>query len=93
MALSLGVKRGARILIGGQLLIVKSILAANKILIQFGDKDALVTDLQRTELMPDAYVSAGQPDDGEDTPPVYTRLAFEAPRAIRIERIPDARAA
>lgn len=87
MALSLGVKRGKRILVGGRELVVRSVLAANSVLVSFEGREILVTDMQREELMPGVFVSCGLSLKAADNQ--YSRLAFEAPRSVRIERVPD----
>lgn len=65
-------------MIGGHLLVVRDVLSATTVRVEFGGRDVLVTDQQREELMPQVFVSCG----------VSGRLAFEAPRSIRIERVP-----
>lgn len=86
MALSIGVKAGRKICIGGtHMLCVREILAPNQVRITFDDKEMLVTDLERTELMAEVFVSCGLSDSQPGSQ--YTRLAFEAPRVIRIERV------
>jgi len=86
MALSIGIKRGSKILLAGtHLLEVQEVVAFNKVRIKFNDRVILVTDLERVELLPDAFVSCGV--SMGDPLTTESRLAFEAPRSIRIERI------
>lgn len=94
MALALGIQKGHQFLIdGGHTLTVTDILAVDKVKVTFQGREILVTDQERVLLMEcslngktvGVYVQCGKSDKGASTK--YTRLAFEAPRAINIERV------
>lgn len=82
-------KKGQRIRIGGvHLLTVQEILAPNQVKVTFDGREILVTDLERAKLMDDVFVSCGLSMQKFGGPAAqYSRLAFEAPRAVRIERL------
>jgi hypothetical protein len=86
MALSIGIKKNSRVLVGGShLLVVKEIIAPTQVRVEFDERSILVTDLERAKLMDDVFVSCGLlPPNSTNH---YSRLAFEAPREIRIERL------
>jgi hypothetical protein len=86
-ALSLGVRRGREILIGDRKLVVEEVLGANRVRVVFDGRRILVTDHQKEELMPGVTVQAGMPNSGRKSP--ETRLAFEAPRSVKIVRVAD----
>lgn len=86
MALSIGVRGGKRVRIGKHILTILEVIAPDKVRVAFNGREFLVTDLERVKLMEDVYVSCGKADNVVYE--AYTRLAFEAPREIRIERIP-----
>lgn len=110
MALSIGVRKGSRInvggdrvggevkkdggrerlvgykLVGGDVLEVLEVEDKYRILVSFRGQQYMITDQERTKLAADVFLSCGlwngkgEPDE--------SRLAFEAPRSIRIERLP-----
>ena len=90
MALSIGVSVGSQIDIGDEHTVtVKSISNPHLIVLSVKNKvsgdppvDHLATDQSRAEIIPDVFVSTGD----SRKPGVY-RLAFEAPKQIRISRI------
>lgn len=87
MALSLGVKKGGVIKIGGVPLQVVSIDHQKSITVRINGREYVVSDKERVEILPTVFVFVGtwsvlnQSSQG--------RLAFEAPRAVRIERVPN----
>lgn len=92
MALSIGVRRGSKILIGaapdgtgGELLRVIEVPKFNEVRLKFQGTTHTITDKERVLIAPNVYVSCGaqQQQDYEE----YSRLAFEAPRSIKINRI------
>jgi hypothetical protein len=88
MALSLGVKNGSQIKVGTTTLRVRKVSNNGKsILIQVVNRRFLVNDQDRTEILPDIFVFCGVTGDraGERR----SRIAFEAPRSIRIDRVKD----
>lgn len=48
-----------------------------------------ITDEERTEIMPEVYMSMGFPTSANGSP--SHRLAIEAPRSIKITRLPTER--
>lgn len=82
MALSLGVKKGTRISIADHDLVVKQIEPTNRITVSLdGGPDLLVTEQERTEILPAVFVFSGVGATGNGN-----RLAFVAPRSISITR-------
>ena len=86
MALSLGVRKGDHIKVGATMIEVVRVEDDNIIgLYVAGQPLIYVSDTEKTEILPDVWVFCGsttrQQYDG------YSRLAFEAPREIRIERV------
>ncbi len=91
MALSVGARKGKKIRVGGttgSVVLVDEVYAPNRVRLSVDDKTFLVTDAERTEILPQVFVSCGFDDKGK-AGNQYTRLAFEAPRSIRIERFCD----
>ncbi|ATS92366.1 hypothetical protein DLP05_139 [Stenotrophomonas phage vB_SmaS_DLP_5] len=110
MALSIGVKKGSQINIGGeriggrtimdmyqrpklidytlkggQTMTVVQVDGTEKIVVEFCGKTLTLTDKERVKLQEGVFVSCGLSNGkGQD---FYGRLAFEAPRSVRIERI------
>jgi hypothetical protein len=89
VALSIGVKKGRKIkfLLPSKVertLVVLDVLSSKRVLVEFGGRQLVVTDEERHELMPGVFVSCGMI---RESPPRESRLAFEAPREIRIERV------
>lgn len=109
MALSIGVKRGSLIniggvrhggttvqtergprlkgytLFGGEELTVIEVIRPDLIRVEYKGKQHDISEVERTKLDEDVYVSCG-PWNGKGSAD-YSRLAFEAPRSIRIERL------
>jgi len=87
MALSIGVRVGNRIKITFPnkdeyfLKVVGTLLPSLVMVTVNGGEKKLITDQSRTEILPGVFVFSG--GDGEKT----HRLAFEAPKEIRIGRI------
>lgn len=85
MALSIGVSVGSKIDIGGKMLTVKAMAPPNLIVVSVdGAADVVVSDLSRTEILPNVFVFAGVGKGGGSH-----RLAFEASRSIRISRVEE----
>ena len=82
MALSIGVSVGSRITVGGHVLHVKATRPNEMIVRVDGSRDVVVNAETRAEILPDlyAFVATGPKPDAR-------RLSFDAPNAIRIERI------
>lgn len=91
MALSIGVKAGARLTIGDKNMSVVKVVTPALIKILVDGKEFEITDLESTQVLPDVRISAGL-WSGKGSQ-LYTRLAFEAPYHIRIERVREDRAA
>jgi fructose-specific component phosphotransferase system IIB-like protein len=89
MALSIGVKKGSKIKIGvsEQVLLVTEVLPDNRLRLTFAGSEHVISDQERTTIAPDVHLSTGKADPRPSTH--YRRIAFEAPRAIRIERVQD----
>jgi len=90
MALSLGVKKGSKIRIGGdKMLVVDEILRPDLINITVDGKSFTIDDLESQTILPDVKVFAGLGSHPSKNNSNYARLAFDAPYAIRIERVPE----
>jgi len=86
MALAIGVTKGTKIRIGNMMLKVIDIVAGKCVRVAVDNgAPILVTDSERTPLAPNVFVSMGKSSSTSGS-----RLAFEAPRAIPIERIRSA---
>lgn len=88
MALSIGVSENSKIRVGNQLLRVSQIQDSRHIAINYGGKRYLITDAERTEVEKDVYISCGLPPS-RLAGPSMSRLAFEAPRSIKISRVKE----
>lgn len=85
MALSLGVVIGDLIKIGEVMVKVRNIEQDNVIVLSMGSgKTVYVSDKERVEILPDVFVQAGLPEKQWER---HSRLAIDAPRSIRIERV------
>jgi hypothetical protein len=101
MALSIGVHRGMRIKVGAEMLRVTDVQQEGReVRLEIGDRQYTISDKQRTEIAPSVFVFCGvydgiitnwTTDEGDKV--LHSRLAFEAPRAIRINRMGHGRAA
>lgn len=85
MALSLGVHKGSKVRVGSKNLEVLDIVYGETVSVRFDGHVHQVTDKQRTEIMPNVYVSYGL--SRKETTLPTARLAFEAPREIAILRL------
>lgn len=86
MALSLGVKNGSQIKVGTTTLRVIEVSNSGKsILIEVANRRFLINDQDRTEILPDVFAFCGVTGDwaGERR----SKIAFDAPRSIRIDRV------
>ena len=87
MALSIGVSVGSRIGVDGHLLQVKALRHQNLIVVSVDKgKDVMVNDREGTEILPFVFVFCGAAAEGEGN-----RLAFDAPKSIRISQIEHVR--
>jgi hypothetical protein len=85
MALSIGVKKGSRVMINHLHEVeVTEILPSNRMRLTYREKTYEVSDVERTQIDTEVFVSSGR---GHTPSNSYRRLAFEAPRSIRIERL------
>lgn len=89
MALSLGVHKGDKILIGDHCLEVKAITASSDpavgdlITVAIdGGENLVVSDRSKSQIAPEVWVFSGVGTTGNKS-----RLAFEAPRTILIRRL------
>jgi hypothetical protein len=79
MALSIGISVGSQITVGDHQVRVKELSPPNLIVITIdGKEDKMISDKERTEIVPEVFVSTGG---------AQNRLAFEAPKSIRIKRV------
>jgi hypothetical protein len=86
VALSIGVRVGTKIDIAGHIVQVKGIVDTSLIVVTVdGGPDMRVSDKERITILPDVYVFVGGRGQGHQD----HRLAFEAPKLIRISRIAD----
>lgn len=89
MALAIGVRKGSRIDIAGDVLEVKEIHGLNvSVAVAYPDQllSLVVTDQCRDKLRNQVFVSTAKSKNGDG----YTRLLFEAPAAVKISRLPEA---
>lgn len=87
MALILGVHKGKQIRIGTQILTVTSVDQEKiELGVEIDGKEVVLSDKERTELMADVFAFAGPPNEKDFEG--YGRILIEAPRSIRIERLP-----
>lgn len=87
--LSLGVTVGSRIQIGAAIVEVLNVIDAMNTTIKTADKTFEITDLERQEVLPSVFISLGWSEQTKDARfPNFSRLAIEAPRALRISRLP-----
>jgi len=83
VALSIGVSVGSRIHVDGHLLQVNKLDQHKRIWVTVdGENDVVISDEDRQEIVPGVWVRVGIGQTGK-----RNRLAFEAPRAIRISRV------
>lgn len=87
MALSLGVAAGSKIKVGSDIVEVVSVVGTAHVQIGVRGQSYLITDCERTEILPNVFVSCGRNDDRQFGGAGFSRLAFEAPRSIDIKRI------
>lgn len=85
MALVLGAASGFKIKIGTHMLEVSEVKSQEEIDVTVDGEKFTITDLERKEVAPQVYVQCGAPNP--KNPPHYGRLAIEAPRSMRIDRI------
>jgi hypothetical protein len=86
MALSLEVTQGSKIKIGQHMLEVGEITKGTHITATYKGQTHLITTEERTELEDGVFVSCGsKPQKHHEK---RTRLAFEAPRNVKINRQP-----
>lgn len=95
MPLSLGVKKGSKIKVDQSMVEVVDVVSLSEIRINVSNgmlrqiKQHTITNEERTEILPEVFVSAGRDDGADHSTKGYTRLAFEAPRRIKINRVPN----
>jgi hypothetical protein len=85
MALSIGVSQGTKIIVDKYELLVEDVPKATHVQVLFRDKRYIVTDEERIEIYPNVFLSCGLSDERKHDH--NSRLAFEAPRSIFIERV------
>ena len=85
MALVLGCKLGSEVKVGDTMVKVKGINHDGEVVLEVEGQEHQITELERTRIMPEVWVSLGLGAGTKGNS--YCRLAFEAPRSIRIERV------
>lgn len=85
MALSIGVAVGAQIEVGDSMVIVQEIMGKTMALQIDHHPPVLVSEMERTEILPDVFVFVGARTSG--TGGCANRLAFEAPPHIKINHL------
>jgi hypothetical protein len=84
--LSLGVQKDSRISIGPYVMRVIEVLGDGRLVsIEVADQRFMISEEERTEVLPEVFVFCGVPNTWNSS--FRSRLAFEAPIAIRINRI------
>jgi hypothetical protein len=86
MALSIGVSKGSKIQVGKNLMRVLEVQDSRHVSIMYGNTRHLITDTERTEVEPGVFLSCGIKQDKE-TMMNSSRIAFEAPRSVIINRV------
>lgn len=86
MALSLGIRIGAKFKLGDKIMTVLSIGQGAHAVVEVGGKTFNITDQKSVEVCEGVRVSFG-PDRSAGGCPTSPRLAFEAPRVIPIVRL------
>ena len=84
MALSIGVRKGQSIKIGQEILTITDIQDRRVIHVTIAGRVFRLTEAESSEIAPDVRASVGSRPDQQ-----YARIAFEAPRRIAINRIPQ----
>jgi hypothetical protein len=87
MALSIGVHVGSRIKVGQKVLTVHEIIRPDAVSVSVDDgPQFILSDQYSTEIAPEVRVFCGMARNSEHQ---ASRLAFEAPRSVKINRIED----
>ena len=86
MALSIGISENSRIRVGSKVLRVAQIQDNRHIHIIYDGQRHLITDEERTEVEKGVFISCGIKSD-RATSNNFSRLAFEAPREVLIQRL------
>lgn len=86
MALSLGIKTGAKFKIGNHLMVVLSVGPGSHAVVDVGGKSYHVNDQRSVEVLKDVRISFG-PERSTGGYQNGPRLAFEAPITIPIVRL------
>lgn len=88
MALSLGVKTGSQMRIGSSILRVLEIKNYGRLIsIEVGNRRFLIDDEKKTEILPAVFVFCGVTSDWCFER--KSKIAFDAPRSIQIDRVKD----
>jgi hypothetical protein len=88
MALSIGVSVGSKVDVGGHVVQVKTLVRPNKIVVTVDNGAEIVINESRTQILPTVFVFVGIGQVQQQKKQGGNRLAFEAPKSIRISRIP-----
>ena len=83
MAWTVGIQVGTVIDVGNHAVEVTDIQFSTVVLLVDGRKTLVITADERTEVVPDVFVFVGE---GESALPGRRRLAFEAPKNIKLTR-------
>ncbi|WP_158934115.1 hypothetical protein [Burkholderia sp. S171] len=86
MALSLGVQAGSQVKIGSSILHILKISNGGKsISVKLNDQTFDVGNQQKIEILPSVFVICGVVGDWDSSS--KSRLALDAPRSVKIERV------
>lgn len=85
MALIIGVNKSSKIQVGDKMVKIGDILPTVVMLKVEGGEDFMISDKERTEILPDVFVSLGLNHRTQSTN--SNRLAFEAPMSVKINRV------
>lgn len=75
---------------GGKTVRVEAVSGVDSIHLDVEGKKYVVTNATRTEILPNIFVQSGRDESAyaSHSTNQYTRLCFEAPRAVTINRVP-----
>lgn len=85
MALSIGAGAGDRIRVGEDILHVREVHPSTIVICKNDDAPVLITEDAKVDIIRSVFIFKGI---SPASTKVSSRLAFEAPKSIRIERIP-----
>jgi len=88
MSLSLGVRAGSQIEIGDDMLTVSGVTRDGlTVRVNVRGREYQINDEEKTEVLPGVYVFCGVSAHMNWDLPFRSKLAFDAPRVIQIDRV------